>query len=182
MKKIQIMDTNGSKVDVLGIYFISHNNYYFIYTKEENDNEGHVILYISKVLQEAINTPNGPQPTGYLLGTKVVDDDEYDFVKQDIINIINEKQNGGGNAVRYLDLSMLSNFKSNDYRLFKLDIDTFNKTFKSENINQVISNNDMVMDYRIKYEDELKNNEKLMQDVERLQNKIDKISKIINEN
>ena len=56
-------------------------------------------------MKEVINTENGPTPTGYLIGTKITDDNEYNLVKQDIINIINAKQTNGDAKVRFLDLS-----------------------------------------------------------------------------
>ncbi len=181
MKKIEIMDIDGRKITVSGIYFISHDNYYFIYTKEENDNEGHIILYILKILQEVINTQNGPTPTGYLIGTKIVDDNEYNLIQQDIINIINEKQTKGPQAVRYLDLSMLNNLKVKDNRTFRLDVSMYNELFK-ENDNNIVNNNNMVMDYQEKYEQELKQNELLQQTINKLKEKIEKIDSIIKEN
>ena len=178
MQKIEIMDVDGRKTVVGGIYYISRDNYYFIYTKEELDNEGHVVLYISKILQEVINTPNGPQPTGYLIANKIVDENEYNLVKQDIINIINEKQTRGNSAVRYLELSMLANLKLKDSRVFKLDKDIYNNNFRTEDTN-IVANNNMVMDYQAKYEETLKSNEKLKEEVEALKNKITQIEEIL---
>ena len=55
MNNVEIIDIDGNKVKVSGIYYIStNNNYYFIYTKGEKDNDGHVIFYIVKIL-----LPNG---------------------------------------------------------------------------------------------------------------------------
>lgn len=181
MNKVEIMDLDGRKIVVGGIYYISNNNYYFIYTKEESDNEGHIILYILKVLQEVINTPNGPTPTGYLIGTKIIDDNEYNLVKQDIINIINAKQTNGDANVRFLDLSMISNLKVKDNRIFKLDTDIYNQLFKN-NSTTIVNNNNMTMDYQQKYEEEVKKNLELKQTIEKLSNKLNRIDEILKEN
>lgn len=179
MKKVEIMDIDGRKVVVSGIYYISNNNYYFIYTKEENDNEGHIILYIEKILQEVINTPNGPQPTGYLIGIKITDENEYDLVKKDVINIVNEKQTHGSPVVRYLDLEMLKNLKIKDHRIFKLNIDIYQDALK-EYSEEIANTNDMVMDFQERYEIQLEKNAELQNKVSELQNIIDQIKEILN--
>ena len=181
MNKVEIMDIDGRKIVVNGIYYISNNNYYFIYTKEEADNEGHIILYILKILKEVINTENGPTPTGYLIGTKITDDNEYNLVKQDIINIINAKQTNGDAKVRFLDLSMISNLKVKDNRIFKLDTDIYNQIFRN-NDNNVVNSNNMIMDYQQKYEEEIKKNLELTEMIEKLNNKLSRIDGILKEN
>ena len=178
MNKVEIMDTFGRKIIVSGIYYISNNNYYFIYTKEEQDNEGHIVLYILKILQEVINTENGPMPTGYLIGIKITDENEYNLVKQDVINIINEKQTKGNPVVRYLDLSMLKNLKVKDQRIFKLNTDIYNDALKNDS-NDIANNNDMIMDYQDRYEQQLRKNEELRQEVDNLNNKLDAIREIL---
>lgn len=181
MNKVEIMDIDGRKIVVNGIYYISNNNYYFIYTKEEADNEGHIILYILKILKEVINTENGPTPTGYLIGTKITDDNEYNLVKQDIINIINAKQTNGDAKVRFLDLSMISNLKVKDNRIFKLDTDIYNQIFRN-NDNNVVNSNNMIMDYQQKYEEEIKKNLELTEMIKKLNNKLSRIDGILKEN
>lgn len=178
MNKVEIMDTDGRKIIVSGIYYISNNNYYFIYTKEEQDNEGHIILYILKILQEVVNTQNGPMPTGYLIGIKITDENEYNLVKQDVVNIINEKQTKGNQVVRYLDLSMLKNLKVKDQRIFKLNTDIYNEALKSDT-NDIANTNNMVMDYEDRYEQQLKKNEELKQEVDNLNNKLEAIREIL---
>ena len=134
MNKAEIIDESGNKIVVDGIYYVSNNNYYFIYTKEELDEAGHIILYILKILQEVNNTPNGPVPTGFLIGVKVTDENEYNLVKQDITNIVAEKQNNTEAKVMYLDISMLQNLKVKDSRTFKLDVNLYNRLFKNNNV------------------------------------------------
>ncbi len=139
MNRTEIIDENGNKVAVDGIYYVSNNNYYFIYTKEEQDDLGHIILYILKILQEVTNTPNGPVPTGYLIGVKVTDENEYNLVKQDITNIVAERQNKTEAKVMYLDISMLQNLKVKDSRTFKLDAGLYNMLFKNNNNQNTVS-------------------------------------------
>lgn len=134
MNKAEIIDESGNKVVVDGIYYVSNNNYYFIYTKGEVDESGHIVLYILKILQEVNNTPNGPVPTGFLVGVKVTDENEYNLVKQDITNIVAEKQNNTEPKVMYLDISMLQNLKVKDSRTFKLDAGLYNRIFKNNDV------------------------------------------------
>ena len=219
MSRVEIIDENGNKVSVDGIYYVSNNNYYFIYTKEELDENGHIILYILKILQEVTNTPNGPVPTGYLIGIKVTDEDEYNLVKQDITNIVAEKQNNAEAKVMYLDMSMLQNLKVKDSRIFKLDVNLYNKIFKNNSIdpsvdtnnvsdNQTIQDNnnqaldnssnqteilsnseapvetnpdngDNLVNYQEKYEEELRKNEQLQNEIDNLNNILNQIRSII---
>lgn len=203
MSKAEIIDENGNKITVRGIYYVSNNNYYFVYTKDETDSDGHVILYILKILQEVTNTPSGPTPTGYLVGVKVTDENEYGLVKQDITNIVAEKQNNAEAKVMYLDISMLQNLKVKDSRIFKLDAELYNKIFKNgdnqnniedENITSQITpavntsqestainspTDQSDINYQQKYEEELKKNEELQNEINNLNNIINQIKSII---
>lgn len=174
MNNIEIIDIDGNKVKVSGIYYISNNNYYFIYTKGEIDNDSHVIFYIVKILQEVVNSAQGPAPTGYLIGLKINDDNEYDMVKKDITTIINDKENNT-EYVRYLELSMLNNLKIKDYRTFKLGVETYNKIF---NNNDDAINNTNVQNNN--YEELQKENIALKQQIDELNKKIELIKDIIN--
>ena len=108
MNNVEIFDVNGNIINVSGIYYISpNNNYYFIYTKGEKDSDSHVVFYVVKILQEIINGTQGTSPTGYLIGIRINDDNEYDIVKKDIAKIIGDKENNT-EYVRYLELSMLN--------------------------------------------------------------------------
>ena len=178
MNSVEIIDENGIKVNALGIYYISNNNYYFIYTKQELDDQNHVILYITKVLREVTNTANGQVPTGYIIGVKIEDENEYAMVKNDIVNIIDEKQNGKNPVVRYLDLSMLSNYKVKDYRVFKLDKDTYNSVF-GQGLKDTSSSIDGT-DYKAMYEEEVNKNRILQKSVDELTDKINRLKEILN--
>ena len=175
MNKIDIIDINGNKINVYGIYYISNNNYYFIYSKGEQDNNNHVIFYVVKILQEVTNGVSGPTPTGYLIGLRINDENEYNLVKSDITNIVSDIESNTNVAVKYLDLSMLNNLKIKDNRTFKLGIDISNKIFNNNNneINttSITTNNS----------DELvKENELLKQKIEELNKKIELIKDIVN--
>ena len=73
---------------------------------------------------------------------------------------------------------MLANLKLKDNRVFKLDKDIYNVNFKTEDID-IVANNNMVMDYQLKYEETLKTNEKLKQEIEILKNKLTNIEQIL---
>ena len=171
MNDIEIIDEYGNKIKVSGIYYISNNNnYYFIYTKGEKENDIYIKFYVVKILQEIVNGLSGPVPTGYLIGLKINDDSEYDIVKKDISSIIADKENNT-ESVRYLELSMLNNLKIKDNRSFKLGIDIYNKIFNKNDTTQNFDNN---------YEELLKENTLLKQQVEELNKKIELIKNLVN--
>ena len=175
MNKIDIIDINGNKINVYGIYYISNNNYYFIYSKGEQDNDNHVIFYVVKILQEVTNGISGPAPTGYLIGLRINDENEYNLVKIDITNIVNDIESNTNGAVRYLDLSMLNNLKIKDNRTFKLGVDISNKIFN--NSNNEVNNTNVTTN---NYDDLIKENELLKQKIEELNKKIELIKDIVN--
>lgn len=176
MNMVEIIDINGNKTSVSGIYYISHNNYYFIYTKKEQDNDNHIIFYIVKILQELVNGVNGPSPTGYLIGLRINDDNEYNLVKSDITNIVSDKENNT-ESVKYLDLSMLKNLKIQDYRTFKLSIDIYNKMFEQNTSNLNIDSNN---NNSVSMEQLIKENENLKKELEEYKRKLSLINEIIN--
>ena len=180
MNNVEIIDQSGTKLNVYGIYYISNNNYYFIYSKQEQDNEGHTVLYICKVLQEALNTPTGQIPTGYLIGLKIDDENEYNIVKADIVNIIDEKQNNKKPSVRYLDISMLKNFKVKDCRVFKLETSIFKRLIDMQSASIVQNETPSEENYKIKYEEEVTKNNLLRQTINELNNKLESIKQILN--
>ena len=175
MNKIDIIDIDGNKINVYGIYYISNNNYYFIYSKGEHDNDNHVIFYVVKILQEVTNGISGPAPTGYLIGLRINDENEYNLVKIDITNIVNDIESNTNGAVRYLDLSMLNNLKIKDNRTFKLGVDISNKIFN--NSNNEVNNTNVTTN---NYDDLIKENELLKQKIEELNKKIELIKDIVN--
>lgn len=92
MDNIEVTIENTVKT-VKGIYYISNNNYYFLYTENKRDDNGYIVLNIVKVLQEVVNTPTGQASTGNLVGLTIADEQEWKNVQKDISNIIDDKQN-----------------------------------------------------------------------------------------
>lgn len=127
---------NGNNVPVKGIYYVNRNNYYFIYTNLDKDENGLIIFHIVKVMQEVVNTNNGPQATGYLIGTTIVNDDEYNLVKEDIAKILDEKQNQTQSSIVYVDLEMLKNLKIRDTKIFRLKEAIFERVFGTAEVTQ----------------------------------------------
>lgn len=175
MKDVEITIENAKKV-VQGIYYISNNNYYFLYTEGKADENGYIILNIVKVLQEVVNTPAGQSPTGNLVGLTISDENEWKSTQKDISNIIADKQNHKNEAVRYLDISLLKNLIVKDSKIFRLKEDMYNKTFK----NGKSANNDtLILDYKNRYYEESEKNRQLTEEIEALKNKLNQIKNII---
>jgi cell division protein FtsB len=128
MNQAQVIISNNN-VQIYALYYLSNNNYYLIYTLGEVDENDFVILNIAKILQEVINTDNGPKPTGYLVGTTISNEEEYNLVKQDIANIIDAKQNNLDNPVVYIDPSNFSQLKIRDTKVFRLKKFVFEQVF-----------------------------------------------------
>ena len=174
MKDVEIT-IDGTKKSVLGIYYISNNNCYFLYTENKIDENGYIILNIVKVLQEVVNTPNGQSPTGNLVGLTISDENEWKATQKDISNIIADKQNHKNDAVRYLDLSLLKNLNVKSNRIFRLKEDMYNKTFKNNKKND----DSLILDYKNRYYEETEKNRKLTEEIETLNNKLNQIKNII---
>ena len=129
---------------VRGIYYISNNNYYFLYTEGNRDENGYIVLNVVKVLQEVVNTPTGQAPTGNLVGLTIAEDQEWKDVQKDISNIIDDKQNKKQEAVRYLDLNLLQKLIVKSTRIFRLKeerthwMTKYYKEIKTENAELII--------------------------------------------
>lgn len=175
MDSVEILIDNDKK-NVEGIYYISDNNYYFMYTENNRDKNGYVILNIVKVLQEVINTPSGPSPTGNLVGITISDDNEWKSVQKDVSNIIADKQNHKTQAVRYLEMKLLKNIIIKSTRVFRLKEDIYKNTFKKDTTDK---NDSLILDYKNKYYEESEKNKKLEDEIEKLNNKLNQIKNII---
>lgn len=164
------------KKDVQGIYYISNNNYYFIYTEGKRDDNGYIIINIVKVLQEVVNTPTGQSPTGNLVGLTVTDEQEWKNVQKDISNILDDKQNKKREAVRYLDINLLQRLIVKSNRIFRLKEEMFNKTF---NQNTEMPNNNLILDFKNRYYEEAEKNRQLEEQLKNLTEKLNQIKSII---
>ena len=85
----------------ISIYDKDNKKYYNseikVFKETRQQNKKVVIKEIIKILQEVTNTVEGPKPTGFLIGVRINDDNEYNLVKIDISNIVSEKTNNTKN-------------------------------------------------------------------------------------
>ena len=171
---------NDQSVSVRAIYYISNNNYYLIYTDEQIDNNGFVILHVAKILQEVVTTQNGPQPTGYLIGTTIASDEEYDLVKQDIAGIIDAKQNAIDAKVQFIDGSVLGQIKIKDTKIFRLKKNIFEQIFGQTN-NDIKTDEQTSLNNSLeqKYQEEVDKNRKIKQEIDKLQEQINNLKNIL---
>lgn len=169
MDQTQVIISN-SNVSVHAIYFFSNNNYYLIYTLGETDENDFVLLYIAKILQEVINTDNGPQPTGYLVGTTILNPEEYVLVKNDIASIIDAKQNGVDSPVTYIDPSNFSQLKIRDTKIFRLKRMVFEQLFGEGIVVPKKTSNYEDIDIENKYKIEKERNDELSAEIDNLNN------------
>ena len=175
MDNIEVTIENTVKT-VKGIYYISNNNYYFLYTENKRDDNGYIVLNIVKVLQEVVNTPTGQASTGNLVGLTIADEQEWKNVQKDISNIIDDKQNKKREAVRYLDINLLQKLIIKSNRVFRLKEEIYNKTF-TQNIDN--SENNLILDFKNRYYEETEKNRQLEEQIKSLTEKLNQIKNII---
>ena len=175
MDNVEVTIENELK-KVQGIYYISNNNYYFLYTENKRDDNGYIVLNIVKVLQEVVNTPTGQAPTGNLVGLTITDEQEWKSVQKDISNIIDDKQNKKREAVRYLDINLLQKLIIKSNRVFRLKEDIYNKTFIHNNDNP---ENNLILDFKNRYYEETEKNRQLEEQIKILTEKLNQIKNII---
>lgn len=174
MDNIQVTIENELR-NVNGIYYISNNNYYFLYTENKRDENGYIILNIVKVLQEVVNTPTGQAPTGNLVGLTISDEQEWKNVQKDISNIIDDKQNKKREAVRYLDTNLLQKLIVKNTRIFRLKEEMYNKTFNQNNK----EDDNLILDFKNRYYEETEKNRQLEEQIKHLNEKLNQIKNII---
>ena len=183
MNKTTIM-ISDNPVNVDALYYISNNNYYIIYTDLKTDENDFVILHIAKILQEVVNTGNGPQPTGYLIGTTIASDEEYNLVKQDIAGIIDAKQNNLESPVHFLDAATLTGLKIRDTKIFRLKRQVYEQVFGTSNVNNVkfvnpvnsVSSADSLEE---RYRAQVELNKELQGKIDELNNKLNSIKNML---
>lgn len=175
MDSVEIVVNNELK-RVNGIYYISNNNYYFLYTDNTRDENSYVILNIVKVLQEVSSTPNGQVPTGNLIGISISDDQEWKNVQHDISNIIDDKQNKKKSAVRYLEICLLKQLIIKGSRIFRLKEEIFNRSLNQSGNS---GNNGLILDYKNQYYEATDKIRLLEEEVKNLKDKLNQIKNII---
>ena len=119
MEEIKIY-LNGVETLVNGLLFVNDGKYYFVYTLKEIDENDYVVLYVSKVGKEVINTPTGVSDTGNMLGVSITDQEEWTNVQKCISGIVNDKKNKTATAVQYVSTNILKNLKIQDTKTFRL--------------------------------------------------------------
>lgn len=175
MDNVEVTIENELK-KVQGIYYISNNNYYFLYTENKRDDNGYILINIVKVLQEVVNTPTGQAPTGNLVGLTISDEQEWKNVQKDIGNIIDDKQNKKMEAVRYLDIKLLQKLIVKSNRLFRLKEEIYNKTFNNDS---KVPDNNLILDFKNRYYEETEKNRQLEEQIKNLTEKLNQIKNII---
>lgn len=148
MDNIRIL-IDGIEKNVYGLFYIFESKYYFIYTEKEVDDNNYVVLYMTQIGKETINTETGPVDTGYMIGVEITDPAEQQKVQTSISYIVEDKKNNTVNPqIQYVPINMLSNLKiisKKRFRLlksividnFKLDIDSDLNNFNIVNMSQV---------------------------------------------
>ena len=135
MKKITIFNANNEnmQVDVVR-YFHEGDNKYFIFSLHEIDAQGHMNIYVTKIVSQ----------NGNIIGTNIIDDVEWTNLKTNLQRIIKENRSNGNAIVNDLSINELKNVKVLDRRALKLlatSVDMLNMGYKIEekNISEGIS-------------------------------------------
>ena len=121
MDKTEIFLEDGTKKIVNCIFYLYNNNYYFLYTENEKDENGYIKLYLVKVGKETVNSDNGPVETGNMIGIEVPTLDEWKEVQGSISKIVNSKKTKvEDSSIQYLPINMLVNLKILSKKSFRL--------------------------------------------------------------
>lgn len=115
MEKIVIFNANNEsmQVDVVR-YFSEGENKYFIFSLHEIDAQGHMNIYVTKIIEQ----------NGNLFGTNIIDDVEWTNLKTNLQRIIKENRTNGNAIVNDLPYNNLQNVKVADRRALKLLADS----------------------------------------------------------
>lgn len=181
MEELKIFSVDGNQIDVDCIYYFSNNNYYLIYTTKEIDENGYVVLNVTKIAREVINTDEGVKATNNLVGLEITDDQEWKSVQSDVSNIIKDKKDNT-NTVRYLPSSSLVNLKIKGYRIFRLRPDILKESFGisiGKSMEEPVNENQEFMDYKTKYLDSIEKIRELEEELNDYKQKISKIKKAL---
>ncbi len=108
MENVIILDQNNSNLNISVVrYFMSNTIKYLIYTLNEKDENGYIKLYASRISDASLTE-------------KIVDENEWNYIKELIKVIVKEAKEGELKTVTDLNLKDLTAVKVNTYRLFKL--------------------------------------------------------------
>ena len=107
MKSLSLIIDNNPSIVQVERYFLSHGNAYLIYSTNDKDVDGNVKIYVAKIDENQ----------------KVVtidSSDEWDQIKKDIVNIVNDNKECCKLSVEDLDFSNLNNLEITSAKALRL--------------------------------------------------------------
>lgn len=110
-------------------YFQNVNDHYLIYTKNEKDANGYVLLYLTKVVSD----------NGIKVGENVTDVNEWDLIKSFLQKTVSENKEGLPLSIEDNNPAEIADLKINSQRPFKLSensVELFGKNKKNFDIVQ----------------------------------------------
>lgn len=110
-------------------YFKNVNDYYLIYTKNEKDANGYVLLYVTKVISDS----------GIKVGETVTDENEWALIKSFLQKTVSENKEGRALTIEDCNPAEIADLKINSQRPFKLSeasVELFGRNKKSFEIVQ----------------------------------------------
>ncbi len=134
MDKIVILNANNESMQVEVVRYIGEaNNRYFIFSLHELDTQGHMDIYVTKIVNQ----------NGMLIGTNIIDDVEWQNLRNNLQRIIKENRANGNAIVNDLPYNELQNVKVADRRALRLlatSVDMLNLGYNPQaNINNPVS-------------------------------------------
>lgn len=167
---MRIKNINEEYLDIEVIrYFTSNENEYLIYSLNETDEAGYIKLYASKISQDR--------------ACIITDNDEWDLIKQIIKEIVRNNRDGQELSIIDLDEERLLDITLQDTRVFKLQGNLVTLLSENKNVikhvsleedeiqDEIIEEN---LDYEVLYNEQLNKNNELQNEIEVLQQEIDK--------
>ena len=170
---MRIKNINDEFIDIEVIrYFRDNENDYLIYSVNETDESGYIKLYASKIIDSK--------------ACIIVDNDEWDFVKQVIKEIVRNNRDGNELNISDLDEKKLEDIVLQDTRIFKLQGNLVTLLSENKNIiseeeieeeqeevvqEEIIEEN---LDYEKLYNDQLEKNNLLQSEIESLKQELSK--------
>lgn len=112
MEKIYLRDVNDNQMEVEFVrFFHFKNTNYLIYTKNEVDEKGYVLLYPVKIMESL----------GEKIARSIKDETEWENMQSIVTKVIKEIKDEKIESFIDLDKNELENLKIVDSRFFKLD-------------------------------------------------------------
>lgn len=113
-------------------YFKNVNDYYLIYTKNEKDANGYILLYVTKVVSDS----------GIKVGENVTDENEWSLIKSFLQKTVSENKEGRALTIEDCNPAEIADLKINSQRPFKLSeasVELFGRNKKSFEIVQKLA-------------------------------------------